>query len=149
MRNSTFNIWYPGAAYAPQDWIDYLFNEISGNWTFSDQTLTEWNWNLNIEHNRIKQCTFKLINNRIAHKKLETMVISFHPGLKTFEEVKTNIFQFFKPKNIIYVMELFDNYNNHQLIEEIPMFETEGYICEKLVILPNLKRIYCCFELSL
>jgi hypothetical protein len=32
-------------------------------------------------------------------------------------KVKTNIFKFFRPKNIIYVMELFDNYNNHQLTE--------------------------------
>jgi hypothetical protein len=62
--------WYPCEANTSQESIDYLFKKNSGDWTFLAQTMKEWNWNLNIEHNRIKQCTFKLINNRIAHKKL-------------------------------------------------------------------------------
>lgn len=149
MRNSRKKIWYPGSAYAPQEWINYLTNEINGEWIFSDNTSTEWNWTSRFNYEKLRGCTLELVKDNRFNKNLDTLIISFHPGLRSFEEVKTNIFQFFKPKNVINVMELFDNYNNIQLKEEIPMFETEGYTCEKLVILPKFKRIYCCFELSL
>ncbi|WP_335976147.1 hypothetical protein [Gaetbulibacter jejuensis] len=147
MKKSTNRIWYPGSSYAPQDWIDYLTNEINGEWTFTDQTETGWDWTLNSNHQKWISCTFELLNNKRFYKVFNTLVISFHPGLKTFQEINESNISSFKPKTIIYAKELFE-YGNNELNKEIPMFEEEGYSCEKIVILPKLKRIYASFILS-
>lgn len=86
MKKSTNKIWYPGSSYAPQDWIDYLTNEFNAEWTFTDQTERGWNWTLNNNHRKLIRCTFELVKNESFYKVFNTLVISFHPGLKHFKK---------------------------------------------------------------
>lgn len=142
MKKLKNKIWYPGSSYAPQNWIDYLVHEINGDWTFSDQVKPSWDWTLKSNIRVLTSSTFDLLKNEKFYKDINTLIISFHPGLKTFQEIEETILKKFKPKTIIYVKELFDNKYNIELQNEITMFEHAGYHNKKIVTLPKLKRIY-------
>ena len=141
-------IWYPGSAYASQEWIDYLFKTISGNYFFSD-IKDNWCWESN---KTLTRFTHDTLDNRIPKVlqdlSLNTLILSRHPDLKTFGEiVNSQILQNYKPVNFIY-----DPGTNmgdiDQHLKENLQFSEIGYQLKKIIVLPHLEHQYCEYKLN-
>lgn len=135
------NIWYPGSSMADEKWIEYLQNSFRGNWIFSSNTSFEDWGNLPGEKIQLDTFEFKKMNERI-----ETLVISRHPGFKTGQEVlESGILSYVQPTKFIYdpgstLGDLHCHLESGLIISDL------GYDLNRIIVLPKLGRQYCEFE---
>jgi hypothetical protein len=135
------NIWYPGSSYADKKWIEYLQNNYSGNWLFSDiNEFSDW---LNLPGERK---IFDTFNFNKLNAKIDILIISRHSGMRTSEEViNSKILDHINPQKFIY-----DPGTNIGEIEEhlkaSKLFSNLGYNIKQIVLLHSLYHQICEFE---
>ena len=134
-------IWYPGSSMADEKWIEYLQDSFRGNWLFSSNSSFE-DWG-NLPGKRIQLDTFEF---NIINQRMETLVISWHPGLKTAHEVvESGILKHIQPSKFIYDPgTTIGNLQNH--LESELIFSNLGFELKRIVVLPKLGHQYCEFE---
>jgi hypothetical protein len=149
MINTTKNIWYPGSAYASEDWIEFLFKTYKGKW-FCTDIHNNWTWDTSKNISRLKFDTLE--NPRpdfLEDINLHTLILSRHAGLRTFDEIlNSQILEYNKPEFFIYDPGT-NNADIKQHINEVPLFNTIGYKLNKIIVLPHLHHQYCEYELTL
>lgn len=134
-------IWYPGSSMADQKWIEYLQKSFRGNWIFSSQSSFE-DW-VNLPGKRIQLDTFEF--NKM-NQGIETLVISWHPGFKTAQEVvESGILSHVQPTKFIYDPGRTIGDLQHHLESEL-IFSDLGFDLKQIVVLPKLGHQYCEFE---
>lgn len=149
MIKSIKNIWYLGSAYASENWIEYLFKTYSGRW-FCTHIHNNWTWDTN---KNISRFTFDTLENPnptfLINRSLHTLVLSRHPGLRTFDEIElSQILANNKPELLIYDPGT-NNGDINQHINEIPLFNTIDYTLNKIIVLPHLHHQYCEYRLDM
>jgi len=135
------NIWYPGSSYADEKWIKYLQNTFKGRWIFADTAyFSDWK-SLPGERKKFDTFNFTQLN-----MKVDILIISSHPDLKTTEEVVANgILDHVRPQKFIY-----DPGTNkediHEHINATNLLANRGYSCKHIIVLPSLLHQYCEFD---
>lgn len=137
-------IWYPGSAYASTKWATYLQNTFKGTWYYSDIVdFTEWN---HLKGVRIKADTFGELPDKLLNEKIDILIISRHPGLKSgLEVIESGILEKVNPNVFVYDPGA-DVGNLSQHLEVIESFNYLGYKLDKIVVLPDLYHQYCEFR---
>ncbi len=139
--------WYPGSAFASKEWISYLQKTFPGKWVFTDQNeFTEWT-ELRGERRNIN--TLEPLPDFIRAGHFDTLVISMHPGLRTYEQIiHSGILQTIKPRKLIFDPGSPQPGNIESHLREADFFRHAGYLLEKIVVLPHLLHQYCEFRKS-
>lgn len=146
MKNQIIKkIWYPGSAYASEVWAKYLQDTFKGLWFYSDiNNYTEW---LDLRGRRLRLNTLEPLPDEILHQQFNTLIISRHSGLRTFEEIiHSGILSIIAPQKFIYDPGTTRIGDIEQHLNEINLFKEQGYIIEKIVVLPHLEHQYCEFN---
>lgn len=126
-----------------------MFESFSGRWIFSDRS-NSWAWQSNRKFVRHTCDTLETpIPTFLKDLNLNTLIISRHSGLRTFEDILVSqILQHYQPVNLIYDPGT-NNGDINQHIKEIPQFSEIGYKLNKIVVLPHLQHQYCEYEFKL
>ena len=136
------NNWYPGSAFASEKWVSYLQSRFIGKWIFTDNNpFTEWT---HLPGSRKRLDT--LLNADQWYTDIDTLIISWHPGLKHSEDViNLGILNVVKPSTFI-----FDLGRNLGQIEDYinaaDLFYKTGYNLTQIVVLPDLHHQFCEFQ---
>jgi hypothetical protein len=135
-------IWYPGSAYASEAWAKYLQDTFKGLWFYSDMNdYTEWS---KLSGKRMKINTLDPLPDEIIRQEINTLIISRHSGLRTFEEInQSGILTSIAPQKFIYDPGTSRIGDIEQHLNEIDLFKERGYILNKIVVLPHLEHQYC------
>jgi len=108
---------------------------------------TEWT---NLPGRRMKINTLDPLPDEIIRQEINTLIISRHSGLRTFEEIiRSGILTLTAPQKFIYDPGTPRIGDIEQHLNEIDLFKEQGYILEKIVVLPHLEHQYCEFNKSL
>jgi hypothetical protein len=126
---------------ADEKWIEYLQNSFRGNWIFSSNSSFE-DW-VKLPGKRIQLDTFEF--NKM-NQRIETLVISRHPGLRTAQEVvESGILSHIQPTKFIYDPGRTIGDLQHHLESELIFFNL-GFDLKRIVVVPKLGHQYCEFE---
>ena len=93
--------------------------------------------------------TLESLPDDILPHQINTLVISWHPGLKTFEEIfQSCILRMINPEKFIFDpgSSRIGEIENH--LRDIELFNNQGYVLDKIVVLPYLQHQYCEFSNS-
>lgn len=138
-------IWYPGSAKASEAWAKYLQDTFKGFWFYSDMNdYTEWT---NLPGRRMKLNTLEPLPDEILRQEINTLIISRHSELKTFEEIiQSDILTSIAPQKFIYDPGSSRIGDIERHLNEIYLFKEQGYVLDKIVVLPHLEHQYCEFN---
>jgi|TARA_B110000971_G_scaffold203487_1_gene224089 hypothetical protein len=137
-------IWYPGAAYADQKWIDYLKKIIRGSWLYTD--INEFSAET-INGIIIKHDTFNDVPPKRLRKPLHTLIMSRHPGLKDFDQIiESDILNLVKPEKFLFSPGI--NFGDVEvLVKGNKIFEDiVGYQLKEFKMLHDMKRQYLIYR---
>lgn len=134
--------WYPGSAFASQEWIEFIKSEYDGLWLFSDLH-NNWNWNNFSGNYRMCKDTFSMVDTEEHIKCCELIILSRHPGLKDFKSVNEYIIEKIKPKVIVFNPGYPELGNFKQHAVNAPLFEKSGYKLNKYLYLPQIREEFC------
>ena len=149
-KKKTFRIWYPGSAYASREWIIYLKNQYKGPFLFTDLNSFQWNQEIINKSDEIVDDldTFSREHRkRIIGYEFDTLILSLHPGLKVAEDlIKSDILKEFNPSKLLYsTTGLYNGISQEQETRDI--LATLGYHQERIILIPDLNRVYSEYSL--
>lgn len=163
-RNQKKFVWYPGTAYAGQGWINYVQSNFCFNkklvlsdindFTVGNKLIKSkeeaihkenpaFRNNLYLKHDTFFRDSHRAnIPSFFEKKKIDTLIISRHPGFKDPEGViESKILELGRPNIFIY-----DSGSNPWDLNDqrrsIELFKDRGYSHQKTVIVPELHHQY-------
>ena len=140
-------IWYPGAAYADQKWIDYLKKIARGSWLYTD-SYESFAKNINVIV--INHDTFNDVPPKRLRKPLHTLIMSRHPGLKDFDQIiESDILNLVKPEKFLFSpgITFGDVEGLVKLVKGNKNFEDMvGYQLKEFKMLHDMKRQYLIYR---